>query len=151
MEDWAEMMYSEIEITDMQNGWFKKIQNCARGHNILVWVEHKVSEDKKKALQVCQRLMDKKLITCTDPLVTKFDPEFSYEFYFNGIHVADNLHKTWESAVSDALKVSLKLIEICQELLNVGLTPDKHKEIHYLDVEAALKSSEFKTYKNEVC
>ena len=31
MEDWTEMMYSEIELTDLQNGWFGKIQNTARG------------------------------------------------------------------------------------------------------------------------
>jgi NIMA (never in mitosis gene a)-related kinase len=118
---------------------------------ILLWVEQKATQDRKKAQLVCQRLMDKKLISCVYPLVTKFRAELHYEFYFNSKEVPANLHKTWDQPVSDALKVSLNLIEICQQLLNAGLTPDRHKEVHYLDVDAALKSAEFKTYKNEVC
>ena len=49
LEDWAEIMRSEIKIKDYPNGWFGKHLRCAQGTDIQKWLLEHADPDKKKA------------------------------------------------------------------------------------------------------
>lgn len=47
LEDWADVMRSEIKISDFANGWFSKHMRCAKGSNILNWILEHIEPDYK--------------------------------------------------------------------------------------------------------
>ena len=62
LEEWAEIMHNEIEITDLSEGWFVKHTNCCMGGEILGWLLNKVTSNQKKARSYCQKMLDTKII-----------------------------------------------------------------------------------------
>ena len=54
IEEWAEIMYNEIDIRDYTNGCFTRHRNCCKGGQIFSWLLDKVVPDHKKAKEYCQ-------------------------------------------------------------------------------------------------
>ena len=66
LEDWVDIMRQNIPIKEHQNGWFSKRLRCAKGQDIFYWVQHHAEREKQKAVLICQKMLEKKLITQVD-------------------------------------------------------------------------------------
>ena len=53
LEEWAEIIRSEIEIKDYANGWFAKHLRCAKGQDIYGWIIEHVEPDKRGGAKIC--------------------------------------------------------------------------------------------------
>jgi len=62
LEDWADIMRSEIEIKDYPNGWFGTNHKCARGKDILEWILKYAEENQKKGFLICQKMLEKEIL-----------------------------------------------------------------------------------------
>ena len=162
LENWAEIMRSEIEIKDYRNGWFGTYPKCAIGQDIYGWIIEHAEEDKKKGAIICQKMVEKKLIFAADETMGRiFNINNYYRFHMDRDDIADNLIKKWKGTPGDALEVSINLVNLATEVYQQAMVEDEEEdeeneeeeddeEGNTIDVEAALKSSEYKSYINAV-
>lgn len=67
LEEWAEIIRSEIEIKDYANGWFAKHLRCAKGQDIYGWIIEHVEPDKRGGAKICQKMLEKGIIQAVEP------------------------------------------------------------------------------------
>jgi hypothetical protein len=97
LENWAEIMRSEIEIKDYPNGWFGTYQRCANGQDIYGWILEHAEEDPKKGATICQKMVEKKLIMAVDESMGRiFNIGNYYRFHMDRDDIADNIVKKWK-------------------------------------------------------
>lgn len=83
-----------------------------------------------------------------------------YRFHMDRDDIADNLLKKWKGPVGDALEISVNLVNLATEVYQQAMVEDEEEdeedeedeeeEGNTIDVEFALKSSEYKSYINAV-
>ena len=111
IENWAEIMRGEINIKDYPNGWFGKHLRCAQGQDIYGWILEHVEEDQKKGGIICQKMLEKGLISAVeDTQVRIFNINNLYRFYMDKDDIADNQVKKWSKDVGEALECSINLV-----------------------------------------
>ena len=154
-------MSSEIEIKDYPNGWFGTYPKCAIGQDIYGWILEHAEEDQKKGAIICQKMVEKKLIFAADESMGRiFNISNYYRFHMDRDDIADNLIKKWKDPPGNALEVSINLVNLATEVYQQGMVEndgdddeeneDEEEDEEGIDVEAALKSSEYKQYINAV-
>lgn len=89
-----------------------------------------------------------------------------YRFYMDRDDIADNLQKRWSGNAGDPLEVSINLVKLAEEVFQQAIVENEEEEEEedgqdsdegeeeadegVIDVEAALKSTEYKKYINAV-
>jgi hypothetical protein len=81
----------------------------------------------------------------------RFELDGLYQFYFNTAKCPDNMLRTWNQEIHCALEVASGLVIKIQDAYAKSMTPDEEGIGYNIDVELALKSSEFKQYINASC
>jgi len=81
---------------------------------------------------------------------TDFSLNDLYRFYFDSETIADNMLRTWQDEPGEALSVSIQLVEKAEELYCNAIVNDEDGDT-VLDVDAAMKSTEYKTYICAAC
>jgi hypothetical protein len=107
-------------------------------------------------------MVEKKLIFAVDETMGRiFNINNYYRFHMDRDDIADNLLKKWKGTPGDALEVSVSLVNLATEVYQQAMVEDEEEdedeenedgdeEGNTIDVEAALKSSEYKSYINAV-
>lgn len=148
LEDWADLIRNDIRIQDYKNGWFGKHHRCAVGGDIQAWIMEHVETNDQKAKQICQKMLEKEIIQNIEGKQL-FNTNELYRMYMDRDDVADNLTRKWKGEARNALLVSTQLVakigEVYQEAF---IEEDGEKKI---DVEQALKSSQFRGYLIACC
>mmetsp|Transcript_29411 Transcript_29411/g.44501 ORF Transcript_29411/g.44501 Transcript_29411/m.44501 type:complete len:85 (+) Transcript_29411:1461-1715(+) len=79
-------------------------------------------EEKKKAGQLCNKLVEKEFITCVEEgKGRKFNVNNLYRFHMDRDDIADNLIKKGTGEPGDALEVSKNLVNLATELYQQAL------------------------------
>ena len=73
-----------------------------------------------------------------------------YRFQFLSNQGADNLVRTWREEPGDAYEVSVNLIKLVEEMYASAIVTDEEGD-QVLDVEVAIKSTEYQAYIKAVC
>ena len=122
---------------------------CCRGEEIHDWLIEKVSPDQKKVLMICQKMLEQDIIQNVESK-TFFGQNDLYRFKFDSKKGADNLIRMWREEPGDPYEVSTQLIDLVEEMYgNAIVTDDDGDKV--LDVEIALKSTEYQAYIKAVC
>lgn len=74
-----------------------------------------------------------------------------YRFYYDSDEIADNLIRKWKEETHEAFEVAVGLVQKIEELYEKAIVEDSEVEGHTIDVDAALKSTEYKSYINAAC
>lgn len=53
-------------MQDYKNGWFSRQIRCAYGGDIYRWIKDHVETNEKKAVQICQKMLEKGIIMSLD-------------------------------------------------------------------------------------
>ena len=95
-------------------------------------------------------MLDQKIIENVDGN-NQFKLEDLYRFYFDSDNVADNMIRTcWKMEPGEALTVSVNLVQKIVELYCNSIVQDEEGD-NVLDVDAAMKSTEYKSYIQAAC
>lgn len=90
-------------------------------------------------------MLDQKIIENVDGN-TQFNLSKLYRFYFDSDTVAENMFRTcWKTEPDEPLTVSINLVTKIEELYCNSIVQDEEGD-NVLDVDAALKSTEYKSY-----
>lgn len=107
-------------------------------------------------------MVEKKLIFAVEENLGRiFNINNYYRFHMDRDDIADNLIKKWKGNPGDAMEVSIQLVNLATEVYQQAMVEDEEEDedeenengdedCNTIDVEAALKSSEYKTYINAV-
>lgn len=110
MEEWAEIIRSEIKVQDFQNGWLSTHKRCCMGEQIYDLVTRLILPDAKRARGFCQTMIDQKIIENVEGNAV-FNPNDIYRFYFDSDTVAENMFRTcWKAEPGEPLSVSIALV-----------------------------------------
>ena len=147
-------MRSEISIKDYPNGWFGKHLRCAQGMDIYGWILEHAEEDQKKGAVICQQMLQKGLIQAVEDANQKmFNINNLYRFYCDRDDIADNLVKKFTGEARDPVELSKILVDMATEVYQQAVCNEEEEEgsdeeegENIIDVEAALKSGEYKKY-----
>ena len=153
LEDWADVMRQEINITNFPNGWFSKHMRCTKGSSIFTWILEHIEPDQKKAGVICQKILEKKLINAIEEKKGRiFNINNLYRFFMDSDDIADNQVKRWNSEVGEAIAISLNLVELITDVYQVAFNDEKSntkqdfEDEDFIDCAAALNSQEYKKY-----
>lgn len=149
LEEWAYIMHKDIKMQDYKNGWFGKHTMCCRGEEIHNWLTDRVSPEKKKVLMICQKMLEQDIIQNVENK-TFFGQNDLYRFQFLSNEGADNLIRTWRQEPGDAYEVSAQLIDLVEEMYAHAIITDEDDD-KVLDVEIAIKSTEYQAFIKAVC
>ena len=147
--EWADIMHKDINLRDFKNGWFGKHTKCCQGSEILAWLTDKGKHDQKKAINICNKLVEQSIIISLEGK-TFFGQNDLYRFHFDKDHIADNMMRNWRQEPGDAYEVSIQLVKRAEELYSCAIIQDEEGD-PVVDVDLALKSNEYKTYINAIC
>ena len=81
---------------------------------------------------------------------TFFGQNDLYRFQFLNNQGADNLIRTWREAAGEAYEVSSNLIKLVEEMYASAIVTDEEGD-QVLDVEIAIKSTEYQAFIKAVC
>ena len=101
-------------------------------------------------------MLEKGLINAVEESQRIFNINNLYRFYMDKDDIADNLVKKWSKAPGDALEVSINLVQLATDVYQQAIVEDSDdenddgEEENNIDVENALKSTEYKKYLNAV-
>ena len=107
-------------------------------------------------------MVEKKFIIPVDESMGRaFNMNNFYRFHMDRDDIADNMIKKWKDPVGDPLQVSINLVNLATEMYQQAMVEDEEEneddegsddenDCNTIDPEAALKSSEYKTYINAV-
>mmetsp|Transcript_16338 Transcript_16338/g.25249 ORF Transcript_16338/g.25249 Transcript_16338/m.25249 type:complete len:388 (+) Transcript_16338:778-1941(+) len=174
LEDYAEEIRSEVPIKDHAAGWLGKHLRCVQGRDIYDWLMDHFEDDKKKAGQMCQKMLEKKLLSAVEEGKGKiFNVNNLFRFRQDRDDIADNLIKTWNGEAGDPVEVTKNLVNLATEVYQQAIVEEDDEEgeaegeedeeggegeggegggddddddVNMIDVEAALKSAEYKKY-----
>lgn len=73
-----------------------------------------------------------------------------YRFSFQSNQGADNLVRTWREEPGEAYEVSVMLVKLIEEMYASAIVTDEDGD-QVLDVEEAIKSTEYQAYIKAVC
>jgi hypothetical protein len=73
-----------------------------------------------------------------------------YRFQFLSNQGADNLVRTWREEPNEAYEVSVALIKLVEEMYASAIVTDEEGD-QVLDVEVAIKSTEYQAFIKAVC
>lgn len=117
LEDWADVMRSEIQVQDISNGWLSKHMRCAKGSCIFHWIQDHIEPDQKQAGIICQKMLEKNLIGgIEDKSGRIFNINNLYRFYMDRDDIANNQVKRWTTEPGPALSVSINLVDLITEV-----------------------------------
>lgn len=78
----AHLIRSDVRIQENKGGWFSDIEKCASGLDIVNWVKNHAEQVDKKAIELCQKMLDLKVITRIDGnLYFEGSPQCLFKFY----------------------------------------------------------------------
>ena len=106
-------------------------------------------------------MVEKKLIFAVDENMGRiFNINNYYRFHMDRDDIADNLIKKWKGNPGDAMEVSINLVDLATEVYQQAMVEDEEEDdeeiedgdedCNTIDVEASLKSSEYKSYINAI-
>ncbi len=108
--DWAELIRSDVRLIDYKSGWgFTHIQRCVYGGDIHKWIVEHVETNEKKAMQICQRMLEKEIIQSVESKM-EFVKTDVYRMYMDRDDIGDNMMRRWRDSVRGALEVSANLV-----------------------------------------
>ena len=55
-------MRCELKVQDFKAGWFTVHKRCLRGKDILNWIVNKTENDYGKAWNICQKMVEMKIV-----------------------------------------------------------------------------------------
>lgn len=90
----AHLIRTDIRIQEHQSGWFKAPEKCGCGLDIVTWIKEHTEQDDTKAQDMCQKLLDKEVITRVSGASTRYfdaSPHALYKFYEDRDDIADNM------------------------------------------------------------
>jgi hypothetical protein len=99
---------------DFKNGWFGKSLRCVYGGDIYRWILEHVESNDKKALQICQKMLEKEIIANVDAKID-FSKVDLYQMYMDREDIADNMLRRWRDQVRGALEVSANLVTLIDQ------------------------------------
>ena len=98
--EWAELIRNDIQVHDYNLGWFKgTIRACVRGIDVYRWILTHVESNEKKAKQICQKMLEKEIISSVKEKSTglaEFQTEDIYRMYMDRDDIADNMLRRWK-------------------------------------------------------
>lgn len=165
--DWAELIRSDVRIMDYKNGWFGKNIRCVYGGDIYRWILEHVESNEKRAAQICQKMLEKEIITSVDQKLD-FSKIDIYRMYMDREDIADNMLRRWRDSVRGALEVSSNLVKLIESVYEAAIVQpenddagddeeefedgvEKNQPECMINAEAALKSTQYKAYLNAAC
>jgi hypothetical protein len=147
LEEFAELIRNDIHIQDYKNGWFAKHLRCAQGRDIYRWILEHVESNERRAKSICQIMLDKELIQSVDG-----NPEFEtvglFRMYMDREDLPDNMVRRFKDKPREALKVSQSLVQKAEDLFAQAIKEEDG--VTNIDIEAALKSTQYQAYLNAV-
>lgn len=120
------------------------------GGDIYEWLLDKAEPDQKKARLIGQRMLEMGLITSVEGKLF-FSLNDLYKFYFDSDNIAANLIRKWKGECRDPLEVSHNLVNKIEEVYSCAIDDDDEDSGNVIDVDAALHSTEYKSYINSCC
>ena len=153
---------------DYKNGWFGRNIRCVYGGDIYRWILEHVESNEKRATQICQKMLEKEIITSVDQKLD-FSKVDIYRMYMDREDIADNMLRRWRDSVRGALEVSGNLVKVIESVYEAAIVQtdeldagdededyedgvDKNQQPEcMINSEAALKSTHYKAYLNAVC
>jgi hypothetical protein len=98
---------------DYKNGWFGKHIRCVYGGDIYRWILEHVETNEKKAKQICQKMLEKEIISNIDGKLD-FSTVDLFRMYMDREDIADNMLRRWKDQVRNALEVSANLVKLIE-------------------------------------
>ena len=162
----AELVRNDINVMDYKNGWFGKQIRVVYGGDIYKWIIDHVESNEKKAKQMCQKMLEKEIISNVDNKLD-FSNKDLYRMYMDREDIADNMLRRWKDQVRGALEVSGNLVKMIEQVYEQSIVnpedgcdddddeeqqqQDNQDPESMIDAEAALKSTQYKMYLNAAC
>ena len=149
--EWAELIRNDIRVMDYKNGWFGKHMRCVYGGDIYRWILEHVETVEKKAKQICQKMLEKEIISNVDGKLD-FSTVDLYRMYMDREDIADNMLRRWKDQVRNALEVSANLVKLIEQVYEQAIVAQDGGEDEdgqeqgdqpecMIDAENALKST----------
>jgi len=118
--DWVELIRNDVRIMEYKNGWFGKQIRCVYGGDIYRWIQEHVESNEKRATQICQKMLEKEIITSVDQKLD-FSKVDIYRMYMDREDIADNMLRRWRDSVRGALEVSANLVKIIESVYETAI------------------------------
>ena len=155
-------------MQDYKNGWFGRQTRCAYGGDIYRWIKDHVETNEKRAMQICQKMLEKGIIMSIDQKI-EFATADLFQMHMDRDDIADNMLRRWKDSVRGALEVSSYLVPLIESVYEVaivqndevdqepqdevggGFINQENQPECMINADLALKSTQYKGYLNAVC
>ena len=92
----------------------------AYGGDIYRWIKEHVEANEKRAMQICQKMLEKGIIMSIDQKI-EFTTTDLYQMHMDREDIADNMLRRWKDSVRGALEVSAQLVPLIEQLYEVAI------------------------------
>jgi len=142
LEMLAHLIRTDINIEEINGGWFKRTEKSATGNSILNWLKEHIEKDDKKVEEIGQKMMDQNIIQRIDN-AKYFQGSHTvyYKFYEDRDDIPSNSLRPWKGEVRSALDVSVDLVVEIGEIFQDSIVEVDDNWV--IDSEEAIKSQKY--------